>query len=248
MPNFNQYHTDNGIIYPNLQVLELYNNDLLSLGKLITKTNNGIIFTRRKSLINDPDIGKDKGVIIYQSFIDENIGYRIDINYNNPYFSYQSQLMAINELQKLQPSIKLTQFPYGIVIKNNKPIGEIIPFYPNSINILEYFKKINDKQIICLYKKLLEILQEMYDNGILYYDINEGNFLVTINNNYPVIHTIDFDRMFLCFKEYSSDYKNRMIDNMYRFLYTIKKTLNDTKNESELFHLTNDFVTKVIKK
>jgi len=248
MLKFNEYHINNGIIHPNLQVLELYNNDVLSLGKLITKTNNGRIFTRRKSLINDPDIGKEKGVIIYQNQENKNIGYRIDINYNNPTFSYQSQLIAINELQTLQPSIKLTQFPYGIVTKNNKPIGEIIPFYPNSINILEYFKKATDEQKIYIYQKLLKVLKEMYDNGVLYYDINEGNFLVTLNNNHPVIHTIDFDRMFLCFNEYSQYCKTRMIDNMYRFLYTIKKTLNDIKKENELLHLTNDFVTKVIKK
>ena len=64
----------------------------------------------------------DDGTLICQSTVDENVGYRIDLGYNNMFTDIQSSARTINYLQSLQPSIKLTEFLYGVITRENRLI------------------------------------------------------------------------------------------------------------------------------
>ena len=162
--------------------------------------------------------------------VDETYGALIYVNTDDPmhslkiYKDYSDFIMAvkmgctkyvpgthnnerdfIKKLQFFQDKIKLTRFPTGIVTYHDYIIGQEIPFYKDCINLLNACQKANHvEEIIALYIKCLEIIKELYDNGIVYFDVHMNNFIVNKDNN---VNLIDFDSDYV----FSSRYKEKCI-------------------------------------
>lgn len=84
--------------------------------------------------------------------------------------------------------IKLTDFPTGIVTISDFPfeynkkniqrvIGQEIIYYENHIAIGKLFQKDPNIDQVKIYIDILNILKELFQNGIYYGDIHGGNFV-----------------------------------------------------------------------
>lgn len=133
------------------------------------------------------------GVIIYQTFTDPNVAYRIYRAYADYGFNGYFDDRLIYLLQKKQPNIKCSKFPTGVVTLDGNIIGQEIPFFPNHITILELFEKYKNIDPTKIYYAILEVLNELEHNGILYLDIHAKNFLIDPTNTNINIELIDYD-------------------------------------------------------
>jgi len=241
-----EYKDKDGIIYPHVKELRYKRGEILLEGaKFITATSHSFIDSKFQYMCDD--LCGDIGVHIYQSNINKNEGYRIDIEYNDPFFNDKYRAELVERLQKSQPNVKLTQFPYGVITFDSRVIGEIMPFYPDTLNIYDYLFNNSNKNILEIYSNILEILKELYINGVLYRDIHVKNILVDNFEN-PTVHLIDFQSEYLDIDNISSDKKQIVFENLMRLLNILKDVINNEKTHSEMIKMTKDFNIKVLKK
>ena len=76
----------------------------------------------------------------------------------------------VSKLLRKQPNVKNTDFPTGVVTLDGRVIGQEIVFYPDALDMNEYYSNgISDKLMLPTkaYLKIINNLQELYDNGIL---------------------------------------------------------------------------------
>lgn len=147
---------------------------------------------------NTSDLGalrhKDRiGVKIYQSNIDTKIGYRLYQNKNFSLSSYNhiEDAILIQKLQEYGKDILLTEFPKGVITYQNCIVGQVVPYYENSFTLSSILKNSNYHFInpYTLLIKAYQIIRELIDHGIIYYDIHGSNFLVSKEE----IKLIDFE-------------------------------------------------------
>ena len=111
-------------------------------------------------------------------------------------------------------------FPIGYYKERSKIKGLIIPNYPNSISLrhalinenLEdfYNHSVNKKDnIVLLLQDIFKILEDLYNNGIIYTDVNPGNFVLYQNE----IKIIDFDPDYLFYDDNDNYYLKKMLVN-----------------------------------
>jgi len=142
-------------------------------------------------------------------------------------------------LVRKQKDISNVDFPVGYYVFKKKICGLIVPYYKNGIScdhifnhrdieeLGKYYSHDEDNlhNITLLLYDLLDLIYEMYENGIYYSDMNPGNIIITDNQ----IKLIDFDYRFVTFND--KDIKLRNIMSCYRWLlnYIIDKyKLGDT--------------------
>jgi len=108
---------------------------------------------------------------------------------------------------KLQENITLTDLPIGYYQENEVLKGTIVPYYTSSISLYQITKNYNlnklneyylhdDDNIHNLYLLLydiLDILEELQNNGISYLDSNPSNFILKDNQ----VKLIDFEPQYL---------------------------------------------------
>lgn len=132
-------------------------------------------------------------------------------------------------------------FPIGYYKENDKIRGLIIPNYPFTVslrhavihnNIDKYYNHSEDKRenVLYLLNDILKILENLYDNDIIYTDINPGNFVFWQNE----IKIIDFDPKYIFYKE--NDFYFKMMLWNYRDLvcYVCKRcgiNIQDIKSD-----------------
>ena len=148
------------------------------------------------------------GVTIYQDEQNPNVGYRIynGIPWSFPtfYFIYGSlDARMIEELQKRQSTVKLTQFPTGVITVCKQIIGQEIPFYPDAYTLKEFAKKIKDnpdkiKILTNSYITIFKSFQELIDNEIFYGDLHTSNVMVN-KENPNITNIIDFSPVYTSF-------------------------------------------------
>ena len=103
-------------------------------------------------------------------------------------------------------------FPIGYYKENKKIQGLIIPNYPYAPSIRDvvendniskyYYHCDNDKDnVLYLLSEIFKILKDLYDYGIIYTDINPGNFLIYNNE----VKIIDFEPKYLFKREKDKD-------------------------------------------
>ena len=161
-----------------------------------------------------PGLLANDGIYLYNSKTDASKGYRIYKDFANYKYIYYFDDILISNLQKVQSNVKLTEFPTGVVTIGGKVIGQEIPYYKDSVNINDYFSSYSNKKIITsYYLEILKIVKELFNNGIIYRDINCGNFLVNAKNN-EKINLIDFDPMFTFFSDKKDFSYNVMIEHL----------------------------------
>ena len=131
------------------------------------------------------------------------------IKYSNTTLNNEAYFTMLKIFKDIQNKINLTDLPIGYYKENEILKGTIIPYYKSSISLLETTKNKNlndlnkfyhhddDKlhNLYILLNKILDILEELQDNGISYIDSNPSNFLIKDNQ----IKLIDFDPKYLLY-------------------------------------------------
>lgn len=227
------YEDNNGNIFNIKNIVYPTNNPPYDFGKYICSSHD----EEFRSFSDD-----EYGMNIYQSRDNPNVGYRIYrglMLFLENFYCYNGVLDAkiVEELQKRQSTIKLSKFPTGVVSINKYVIGQEMAFYENSETIRSF--AINQKNnqnkvkiVIDVYKKLLTILKELADNGIYYFDIHGGNFLVSKDQKFDV-NIIDFDKAFMSFDEFPFYNRKRMQE-------LLTNLLNYTNEKADIDYIFNN--------
>lgn len=171
------------------------------------------------------------GVYIYQTYENPNIAYRIYKEFADYNFNGYNDDKLIQKLSERKKAILKTEFPTGVVTLDGRIIGQEIPFYQNSITILEYFKNRTILNPFNLYIEILKVLYELFENGIIYLDIHPKNFMID-----PIglkMNLIDFDFHYIKFDDKTM--LKRQLDNYKRMINYLNELLN-------IINITGDFV------
>ena len=152
------------------------------------------------------------GVYIYQSHSDPMVAYRIYKSFADYGFNGYNDDILIQKLRERQEKIKLSRFPTGVVTLNGNIIGQEIPYFPDKITLYKFFLEYKDISPVKIYRAVLEILNEMYDNGIIYLDNHPKNFMVNPANS-DSIDVIDFDESYVKFDNDSETLRRQLFDN-----------------------------------
>jgi hypothetical protein len=175
----------------------------------------------------------ENGVYIYQDYNNPNIAYRIYKEFAEFNFNGNKDEQLIQELQSRKDNIKLTDLPFGVVTLEGNIIGQQIPYYPNHMTLYECFKNSKVNNPYEIYLSMLDILKELFDNNIIYFDNHAKNFLINDNQ----IKLIDFDFDYILFNNSNMRCLKKMLDN---YIYTIN-LLNRlyTNTDNIIFEQTN---------
>lgn len=162
---------------------------LMNIGKLFAET-------KKEESGFFKNSGVDlEGVYIYQDLENPNVGYRIYQEFADYGFKGYNDDKLVATLQEKQKFITKSKFPTGIVTLNGNIIGQEIPLYLNHIEIHKYISENLDKLPTTSYRQVLDILKEMYDNGIGYLDGHSKNFVVDKNSGHVEIIDFEWNKM-----------------------------------------------------
>ena len=140
----------------------------------------------------------ENGIYLMKHKKDSNKAFRIYKDYNLYDYIYHDDANMLSELNKRQKDVKLTEFPTAVISVNNTVIGQEIPYYDGYIPLIKKIKDIKSpKELLYIYKQIIEIIKELLENGIYYKDIHAGNFMIKDN----IIKLIDFDTAFIDFDD-----------------------------------------------
>ena len=173
-------------------------------GKFITATEDEQI----DSFSSEPT-----GMLIYQDEENPNIGYRIykGIFWGAKKFYFTdgcSDPRIIEELQKRQSTVKLTEFPTGVVSVCRQVIGQEMPFYHNADTLKEFAKKIKDDPnkvnlLTKAYISTFTAINELILNEVFHGDLHTSNIMVDRNDS-SMINLIDFSPIYTSFGKLTS--------------------------------------------
>lgn len=133
-------------------------------------------------------------------------------------------------------NLKDINLPLGYVLNKSRVVGQIIPYYKDSISFrnasigcsldeLMNIIKLDDDglhNLFLIYHKILNIIEEMYEKNVIYQDVHGGNFLFYHND----IKVVDFDYNYLFF------YKNKL-----HLLNTFKNYIQMVNIINKEYHL-----------
>lgn len=213
----NNYIDNNGKEYKEIREINFPNKDSMieNIGNLIYETE------REKGLFFSSSENLTEGVYIYQTNYDKKRALRIFKDWALYYpkiarqYSCHKDPKLIEELKLREKNIKLTEFPTGIVTLEDYIIGQEIPFYEQTKNLYEISNEKGTKDILQYYLDIINILNELAKNDIIYTDCHAKNFVINYINN--IVHLIDFEP------------HQVFIDNKYKYkdmMYKIKQTIN----------------------
>ena len=125
------------------------------------------------------------------------------IKYSVTGLNVDATVKMLGHFQLVKNSVTMTDLPTSLYKEDGKITGIVIPYYENGqslYNISEthsleelskYFKHDDDElhNLFILLSNILDILEELKDNDILYTDSNMGNFIFKDNK----VHLIDFE-------------------------------------------------------
>ena len=138
---------------------------------------------------------EDCNTLIYD--IGNGLGFKIDKGlFNRVRQSYNIEEM-ISSLVLRQGNVMYTDFPIGVVSCNRRCVGQVIKLYKDYVCLYDV---VNDDNLGLLYNKVLCIIDELLNNGILYLDIHEHNFLVSADLD---VKLIDFESSCVIFDRFS---------------------------------------------
>ena len=177
------------------------------------------VYTGEKDLA-DFGILRDNGTnYIFQDRENKELGYKIYKSFCIKKINNQRDAHLIQRLREKGEKIIDIDFPYGVVTYNNSIIGQVISYYDQSYELIDYFK--SEKSIYSLLLDAYNLIKELYDAEIYYMDIHEHNFLITLTG----IKLIDFDYDFIGFKSNISSlnnyYERNVISNFKRMVCSL---------------------------
>lgn len=129
------------------------------------------------------------------------------IKYSKKEINKDDYLQMLKIFQEIKDEITLTDFPIGYYEEKGIFKGIVIPYYQNSISLLQvtenktlddlfkYYHHDDDKlhNLYVLLNNILDILEELQNSSISYLDSNPSNFLIKDNQ----IKLIDFDPKYI---------------------------------------------------
>ena len=143
-------------------------------------------------------------------------------------------------------SLNNIDFPIGYYKENNHIKGLIVYNYQDAVSLRQviinnnlscyYNHSLNEQEnVLLLLNDILKIIEDLYNNGIIYTDINPGNFIIYKNE----VKIIDFDPRYLFYEDDEDCYLKKTMAN-YRDLvnYVCEKFSVD------LSHLNSDLNIK----
>lgn len=121
----------------------------------------------------------------------------------------EALLDMLYRFSEIKDKITLTDLPISYYLEDNVIAGSVIPYYEDSENLYnisktkelsnlsKVYKRDDDniRNLFILYSEIIDIIEELYDNGICYYDSNSTNFVFKDNK----VHLIDFDPSYIKF-------------------------------------------------
>lgn len=180
------------------------------------------------------------------------------IKYNCTWYT-RKEIKRIKEmlanLVYRQKDIPNVDFPIAYFVHMKRLSGLIVKYYKDGIsfdNVAKlqdieaigkyyYHDEDNIHNLFMLYEELLNVSNELFENGVYYTDINQGN--VVLNNNQ--VKLIDFDYRYVLFdrKDFILPF---IITNYFRF---VRESLNSLNLYSDVSDCNNyDDAKKYIKK
>ena len=192
------------------------------------------------------------GVYIYQDYKESNLGYKIYKDFAEYNFNGYGDDKLIQKLQERQKYIYKTEFPTGVVTLDGKIIGQQIPFYPNCVTLLDYIKTNININPVDIYIKVLQLLQELFLNGIIYLDIHSRNFMIDLSS--LDVKLIDFDSCYIQFDD--TNLLKRQLCNYRKMVIFLNDILNtssitgvfkEVDNFDSCFEQLNE-MSKILKK
>ena len=138
--------------------------------------------------------------------------------------------MLANLIDK-QKDIKSVDFPIGYFVHMKKLAGLIVKYYKDGVScdnvfstglmddLGKYYYHDEDSlhNLFLLFEEVLNIQEEMFDNGVYYMDTNAGNIVLSNNQ----VKIIDFDRRYVKFTDKDQSLKSIM----YSYFFLIRSAM-----------------------
>lgn len=208
--------------------------ELMGIGKFVAETK------REVNMYFDSLASALSGVNVYQTHGNPNIAYRIYKEFADYGFNGQDDARLIQNLSERNTNIKLSKFPTGVVTLDGRIIGQEIPYFPNSVTLLDYIKiKYPNINPFNLYIEVLKILKEMYDNGIIYLDNHPKNFMITEDDHSYKMNIIDFESSFVKFDDCDRLHTNNLFKNYLNMINRLNNMLGVTDKVGEIVKVDN---------
>ena len=151
-------------------------------------------------------------------------------------------------------------FPVGYYLDNKKIMGTIVPYYKDAISVRKmislfslgelknyYLHEDNEKRnLVCLCLEILDLIEKMFQEDIIYTDINAGNFLVYNNT----IKVVDFEPDYVHFTKNKNWYYKRILSNynlLINYIWHNYKFNNVFYRPGESFDDAKDLVKSLYK-
>ncbi len=217
----------------NIKEMAFAKNDLYgNLGEFVCQTN------RDNDCFFSPDDFDTEGVYIYKR--NAQLALRVYKAFAEYKFNGNLDDRLISKLQQKQSNVKLTDFPTGVVTVDHRIIGQIIPYYNDYLTLNDsiYKHMVNEKNILTIYKKIIEILKELEKNNIIYTDNHAKNYM--INNNLDV-KLIDFEYSQIGIDDNSGYYNNLALMTLKNMINRLNSFLNIDFHIKQEMNLDNIF-------
>lgn len=157
-----------------------------------------IIFPNTQTKKNQNDKSKFYELLKYEKYL---------IKYSLNELKCEDIFTMLTIFSELKDKIILTNLPIGYFQEKELLKGTIVPYYRDSISLYQITKDKNLNELInyyyhddnklhnlyLLFNDILDILEELQNNGISYFDSNPGNFILKDNQ----VKLIDFDPKYL---------------------------------------------------
>lgn len=172
-----------------------------------------------------------KGSYIYLSSNSRNIAYKVSKSYRFLEKSNDQDPLMITKLNSLKEKITLTDFPTAIITIKNCVIGQEIVYYQNYQTLTSVvYQHLPEYKLLLYYQKILLIIKELLDNGIIYTDIHPNNIMIDLNNDQ--VKLIDFDPNHISF---TNDYES-----YYQMLTNLKNMINEINSYLKITFITEE--------
>ena len=175
------------------------------------KDNNGLLFfddsSKGKEIDFNIPYNKDRKSIFYEFNEDPNYIIKKSLCH----FDKEKLLYMLSIFNEIKDNVHKTKLPTMYYKENNIISGSIVYHHKESKTLyeisrtkkleklMEVYKRDDDKlhNLFILYNEILDILEELYDNGVCYFDSNSTNFVFKDND----VNLIDFDPQYIYFRK-----------------------------------------------
>lgn len=212
------FTNNKGIYYDKVREVAYRSGQLVgNLGTFVAET------IHEHNLFFESSHNAESGVYIYQSYSNPVIAYRIYKTFADCGFNGYKDDELIQKLMERQNKIKLSQFPTGVVTLEGKIIGQEIPYFCGEMTLCDFFKKYEGFSPVKIYRAILDVLYEMYDNGIIYLDNHPKNFMINPSCIDKGVDVIDFDEAYVKFDDDSEMLRQRLFNNYGRTINALNE-------------------------